>query len=169
MDTLRSIQDWYKSNCDENWEHDYGVKIDTLDNPGWSVAIDLLGTNLDGKIIEEVNCEVSANDWHVYKTENDQFIGYGDPTKLDYFLKVFIEWAKSQNEDWLQPPVRYGESAEEVQEKRDEEFWNTLSNEVPNEVCRHEDCNELRIHYSVLCRRHHFEMVTKRELPSYLE
>jgi len=104
MDTLRGIQDWYKSNCDENWEHDYGVEIDTLDNPGWSVAIDLLGTNLDGKIIEEVNCEVSANDWHVYKTENDQFIGYGDPTKLDYLLKVFIEWAKSQNEDWLQPP-----------------------------------------------------------------
>lgn len=169
MDVLKDIQDWYQSNCDENWEHDYGVKIDTLDNPGWSVAIDLPGTNLDGKIIEQVKCELSESDWYVYKIENDQFIGYGDPTKLDFLLKTFIDWAKSQNEDWLQSPVRYGESTEEIREKRDKEFWNSLSKDVPGEICKNKSCNDLRIQYSAFCRMHHFEMVTRRNLPSYLK
>ncbi|MBC6448487.1 Imm53 family immunity protein [Actinokineospora xionganensis] len=26
-------QRWYQSQCDEEWEHELGVKIDTLDNP----------------------------------------------------------------------------------------------------------------------------------------
>ena len=38
---LNRIQDWYKINCDGDWEHSYGYKIETLDNHGWSVIIDL--------------------------------------------------------------------------------------------------------------------------------
>lgn len=46
---LQWIQEWYKSNCDGYWEHMYGVKIDTLDNPGWIVHIDLIDTPLEQK------------------------------------------------------------------------------------------------------------------------
>ena len=38
------LSDWYESNCNDDWEHGYGVKIETLDNPGWLVQIDLFGT-----------------------------------------------------------------------------------------------------------------------------
>lgn len=37
---------WYVRECDDDWEHSYGVKIDTLDNPGWTIAIDLRETSL---------------------------------------------------------------------------------------------------------------------------
>ena len=43
------LQDWYLAQCNGDWEHEFGIKIDTLDNPGWSVVIDLLGTNYENK------------------------------------------------------------------------------------------------------------------------
>lgn len=44
MDTLQELQRWYRSQCNGDWEHSYGVKIDTLDNPGWSVTVELADT-----------------------------------------------------------------------------------------------------------------------------
>ncbi|MFK0239099.1 Imm53 family immunity protein, partial [Streptomyces vinaceus] len=32
-----------------DWEHEWGVKIATLDNPGWTVEIDLEETDLEGR------------------------------------------------------------------------------------------------------------------------
>jgi hypothetical protein len=31
---LQWLQSWYQSRCDGEWEHNYGVKIDTLDGNG---------------------------------------------------------------------------------------------------------------------------------------
>lgn len=31
---LYRLQQWYHSMCDGDWEHCYGVKIETSDNPG---------------------------------------------------------------------------------------------------------------------------------------
>ena len=41
MTTLARLQRWYASQCDGDWEHHSDVEIGTLDNPGWSVDIDL--------------------------------------------------------------------------------------------------------------------------------
>ena len=49
MSVLDDLQKWYTSNCDGEWQEEYGVEIGTLDNPGWSVTIDLEDTNLEGK------------------------------------------------------------------------------------------------------------------------
>ncbi|MFT5930929.1 MAG: hypothetical protein ACI93G_000001, partial [Hyphomonas sp.] len=38
---------WYQSQCDGDWEHSFGLKIESLDNPGWSVHVDLEGTSLE--------------------------------------------------------------------------------------------------------------------------
>lgn len=45
---LEWLQDWYLQQCDGEWEHFYGVKIETLDNPGWYIEIDLNDTTLAG-------------------------------------------------------------------------------------------------------------------------
>ena len=52
---FKELQDWYQQECDGNWEHQYGIKIDTLDNHGWYVAIDLVETSLENKNL--ANCE----------------------------------------------------------------------------------------------------------------
>jgi ribosomal protein L37E len=36
-DLLSKLSDWYAAQCDGDWEHEFGIHIGTLDNPGWSV------------------------------------------------------------------------------------------------------------------------------------
>ena len=41
MNSLEWLQSWYAAQCNDTWEHDHGITIDTLDNPGWHVRIDV--------------------------------------------------------------------------------------------------------------------------------
>ena len=43
-DVLGQFQAWYLERCNDEWEHSYGVNITTLDNPGWTVDVDLADT-----------------------------------------------------------------------------------------------------------------------------
>lgn len=47
-DPLTWLQAWYATQCDGEWEHEHGVSIETLDNPGWFLKLDLRETSLDG-------------------------------------------------------------------------------------------------------------------------
>jgi hypothetical protein len=157
MSVLDDIQKWYASNCNEDWEHSYGVVIETLDNPGWSVKIDLEETNLHGKVFEKLERKLSDEVWLHCHVEDNKFLGFGDENKLEEILKVFLDWAKSQNEDWLKPL-----SDREFQSLEDVAFINLLGEEVGPELCKTESCTHKRIKNSVLCRKHHFEGVKKR-------
>ena len=55
MDLIKWIEEWYLSNCNNDWEHCYGVKIDNIDNPGWTINIDLIDTPLKIKILKRLN------------------------------------------------------------------------------------------------------------------
>ena len=55
-DELAELQRWYQAQCDGDWEHDGGIAIGTLDNPGWQVSIYIVGTALAGQsftVVEE--------------------------------------------------------------------------------------------------------------------
>jgi hypothetical protein len=39
-DDVTWLTQWYLAQCNEDWEHSYGVAIGTLDNPGWSLEVD---------------------------------------------------------------------------------------------------------------------------------
>ena len=47
MNTLQRLQAWYAEQCDGKWENDQGVSIQSCDNPGWWIKIDLQGTRLE--------------------------------------------------------------------------------------------------------------------------
>jgi hypothetical protein len=95
MTALDELQDWYVSQCDGDWEHDFGVTIDTLDNPGWIIKIDLDGTDLEGRFFETVERFESEQDWIKCWIEGKKFHGVGDPRKLEPVLKIFLAWANS--------------------------------------------------------------------------
>ncbi len=86
---LKWLQDWYFSECNGDWEHSFGIKISTIDNPGWSVKIDLKETNLENMKVEHVLIENSEDDWYAYKIDNSKFESWGDPTKLEIMLEIF--------------------------------------------------------------------------------
>ena len=105
MNSIEWLQTWYQAQCDNDWEHQYGVKIDSLDNPGWVVTIDLVGTPLQDSSmpavgdLSQVNHSGLEGDqtWLNCKVESNQFVGAGGPTSLFAICEVFQRWAESQS------------------------------------------------------------------------
>ena len=94
MDKLKLISDWFKSNCNGDWEHGYGIKIETMDNPGWKVEVYLYDTELEDKSFDKIMLNNGDNDWMCCNVENYFFIGMGDVDKLELILDVFCKWKK---------------------------------------------------------------------------
>jgi hypothetical protein len=89
MSNLIWIQKWYLSNCDGDWEHAYGISIGTLDNPGWSVTINLRGTQSEGLTMDRIQRETTDSDWVHCSISNMEFQGAGGPENLDEILQIF--------------------------------------------------------------------------------
>jgi len=92
MENLKWLENWYKNNCDGSWEHIYGIEINTLDNPGWSVKIDLKETKFTNNKKYELNNDYGENDWIKCYMYNEVFTGCGDCFKLEMIIKTFREW-----------------------------------------------------------------------------
>lgn len=91
------------SQCDDDWDHSYGVKIDTLDNPGWSLKIDLTDTPLQGEAFERLtHGEPSDNleEWHrkgswwVASVQGNAFEASCGPLDLSAAIGVFRQWVE---------------------------------------------------------------------------
>jgi mRNA interferase MazF len=91
---LWGIQSWYTSQCNGEWEHQFGIRIDTLDNPGWALLVDLTGTALQSVNFEPLSENRSGSDWLSCKVEDRVFKAAGDSSKLETMLGTFIEWRR---------------------------------------------------------------------------
>ena len=92
MNELAWLQHWYQAQCDGRWEHQYGIKIDTLDNPGWQVKIDGLRFVEDPDIPLSVNEEISETSWMRCSLKGGVFLGYSDPEGLERIILTFRRW-----------------------------------------------------------------------------
>lgn len=90
---LDELQRWYLDQCDDDWEHSFGITIDTLDNPGWSIKIDLEGTALMGHAYERSEVHRSEHDWVTSLCEQGQWRAYCGPLNLEEALRRFLSWA----------------------------------------------------------------------------
>ncbi len=88
-DNLIWLQNWYDHQCDGSWEHTYGINIDTLDNPGWSLTIDLAETQLGDVVVPRAEVHRSEEDWLVYEIKDQQFVGYCGVLNLDELIGAF--------------------------------------------------------------------------------
>jgi hypothetical protein len=101
-DNFTWLTHWYAAQCDGEWEHDYGVVIETLDNPGWLLKIDLTYTDLAGKPFETLVVNMPAPDgdpstsWYHCKVEGELFQASGGAHDLETMLGVFRAWAEGQ-------------------------------------------------------------------------
>ena len=98
MDTdanaLEQIERWYRSVCDGDWEHTYGIFISNIDNPGWSLKVELKDTYLYGAFFKDLNVQrKNDDDWVLCKIEDGNFQGYCGPSNLTEMLEVFLDWA----------------------------------------------------------------------------
>jgi len=86
------LQAWYVSQCDGDWEHQNGISISTLDNPGWEVTIDLFELDLATADYERHETHRSEDDWCVTWTEEHAFHASCGPTNLGEALHAFRVW-----------------------------------------------------------------------------
>ncbi len=90
------LEDWYLKQCDGLWEHGYGIHIGTIDNPGWHVRIDLKGTPVGHRTMNEVVIERNDDDWVHCKVINAQFDGCGGPRNLLEIITIFKKWVEQK-------------------------------------------------------------------------
>lgn len=83
------LADWYRARCDGDWEHQYGIRIGTLDNPGWSLDVDLAGTPEAGRTKKSSLVERSDSDWLFCEANEDVFRARGGPENLGEVLGAF--------------------------------------------------------------------------------
>jgi hypothetical protein len=80
---------WYRLQCDGDWEHQHGIRIGTLDNPGWSLDVDLAGTPHAGKSLPQKMLERSEHDWVFTEVKDDVFRARGGPGNLSEMIESF--------------------------------------------------------------------------------
>ena len=97
-DVLKWLAAWYQLQCDGDWEHQHGVEVGTLDNPGWRLRVNLAGTELEGRYMERRVLDRSSDDWMQCWLEDDCFHAAGGPTNLGELLRAFQAWATSPDE-----------------------------------------------------------------------
>ena len=93
-DKINFLQIWYLSNCDGDWEHEFGIEINTLKEHGWKVEMDLIDTNLENRLFNALNRQINEYNWIKCESEKNKFIGYGGPQNLSAIFEIFIQWAK---------------------------------------------------------------------------
>ncbi|XIE77211.1 immunity 53 family protein [Streptomyces sp. SBR177] len=87
------LQHWYASQCDGEWEHEWGVTIGTLDNPGWTVRIDLEETDLEDREHPRRRITRGEDDWVMAWTSDRTFHLACGPRNLTEALELFRAWA----------------------------------------------------------------------------
>lgn len=94
---LGRLQSWYAARCDGEWEHQRGVVIGTLDNPGWNVEVSLVGTPLEGRPFADRIEERSEEDWVHFRVKDGVFRGYGGAENLVEMVEFFLAWAEEEH------------------------------------------------------------------------
>jgi hypothetical protein len=95
-DTLRWLMAWYEDQCDGDWEHQFGVEIGTIDNPGWTLKVALEGTQCDGHAFQRLKHNYDhETDWWTCWTEKNEFHGAGGPLQLAAMIETFRAWTEA--------------------------------------------------------------------------
>lgn len=96
---LHWLMEWYASQCDGDWEHQHGVTIDTLDNPGWSLKVDLRGTEAEGRKLERERDQAADEDvWSHISSDGETFLAYCGPRELGRVIARFRDWVEARPE-----------------------------------------------------------------------
>jgi hypothetical protein len=99
---LVRLEEWYQRQCDGQWEHDHGLSVQSTDNPGWWVKVDVKGTSLATLPFERVAENVDAEGWQRggrwldCRVRDGIWSGAGDEAKLERIVEIFLSWAGSQ-------------------------------------------------------------------------
>lgn len=94
---MNNLLEWLQNTffddlCNGDWEHGGGITIETLDNPGWALNIDLHDTDMETMNFEKVKVEIDENNWYMCRVRDGIFEGRCGPKNLNDLLEIFRNW-----------------------------------------------------------------------------
>jgi len=99
-DILSELSQWFARHCDGEREHHHGISIQSTDNPGWWVKVDLTGTELADRpfapVLEGVDAEgfPAQPRWLCCRLQDNAWHGAGDESRLADIIGRFLAWAQ---------------------------------------------------------------------------
>ena len=94
MEQTLWLESLLRSLCDGEWEHGNGIRIETLDNPGWAISIEVEGTDLECHAFESISLRRTEDDWmdcHLEGTVLQAFCGPGNLKEAIDTLRRWVE------------------------------------------------------------------------------
>ena len=95
QDDFLWLQHWYQAHCNGDWEHGRSIHLGTIDNPGWSLTINLRDTELENKRFQQIEIDRSEKDWVFCVVRDAKFEARCGAGNLSEILKLFRVWAES--------------------------------------------------------------------------
>ncbi|HEX4065926.1 MAG TPA: immunity 53 family protein [Acidobacteriaceae bacterium] len=97
-DNLEWLEDWYQRQCDGAWEHNQGIRLESLRMPGWRLTISLEGTSAENAAPNRLVFGTSGEEWIDCTISSERFEGAGDPRRLEQIIGVFRKWVEAPSE-----------------------------------------------------------------------
>jgi hypothetical protein len=102
---LEWLINWYHLQCNGDWEHQNGIHIVTLDNPGWHVTVSLENTPVEQYSFQTTLIERTEDDWLAIQVQNSLFDACGGPENLVELLNIFKRFIEEEKIE-LNEPIR---------------------------------------------------------------
>jgi hypothetical protein len=97
-DNLEWLEDWYQRQCDGAWEHNQGIRLESLRMRGWRLIISLEGTSAENAAPNQLHFGTSGEEWIDCTISPERFEGAGDPRRLEQIIGVFRKWVEAPTE-----------------------------------------------------------------------
>lgn len=96
---LEWLENWYQRQCDGAWEHNHGMRLESLRRRGWRhgwrLTISLEGTSAQNASPNRLALDTSGDEWIDCTLTAERFEGSGDPHRLEQIIGVFRRWVES--------------------------------------------------------------------------
>lgn len=86
------IANWFKSQCNGDWEHYNQIKIGTTGNPGWYLEVDLEGTELYNVDIDPYTIGDIDDEGLGIRCKEGKFKAVGGPGSFSELLNLFRDF-----------------------------------------------------------------------------
>lgn len=93
-EVLDALREWYAAQCNGDWEQEYGVTIGTLEDSGWQLRVDLVGTPLAGVELQRDLTVRGDQDWLEVWSDGFTFNANGGVVNLRELLAAFAGFAE---------------------------------------------------------------------------
>ena len=94
QDDFLWFQNWCKIHDDKGWKYAMRVQLATLDNPGWSLKVNLEKTILENQKFQKIRIDRTDNDWIFCAIKENRFEVACGPINLPEVFQIFRKWAE---------------------------------------------------------------------------